>query len=206
MVVGGIQWQNPKTAKIEGTKGGYISALAVHGGHRGRGVAKLLMAAAVEQIRRDGATSSHLVVTQYGIKETPHLDAFYAALGFEHALTRGLKPKSSCPEEAKVSLPGSSEKYDGDSSPPVGVHKQGKKSAPGNILPVSTLPLPPPPGTLVAAQDGQNDPKCPKPKAGLFELRSIPHDYAARVLLSGAPGVSSTNGEAASFSSDKKKF
>lgn len=46
----------------QGSKGGYISALAVADGFRGRGVAKVLMAAAVEQIERDGATASQLVV------------------------------------------------------------------------------------------------------------------------------------------------
>jgi ribosomal protein S18 acetylase RimI-like enzyme len=44
--------ENSKTMKIKSTQGGYISALAVHGAHRGKGIAKLLMAAAVEQIKR----------------------------------------------------------------------------------------------------------------------------------------------------------
>jgi GNAT superfamily N-acetyltransferase len=77
--------------------GGYISALAVAEGFRGRGVAKLLLAAAVEQVSLDGASASQLVVTQFGIAQTPHLDAFYHRVGFLHGPSRGLPPRPISP-------------------------------------------------------------------------------------------------------------
>ena len=104
-VLGGIHWQNPN-AGIRGltgsekSRGGYISAIAVSGEARGRGLGKLLMVAAVEQVLRDGAESSHLVVTQFGAQQTPHLDLFYARVGFIHQASRGLPPKPGAPPRA----------------------------------------------------------------------------------------------------------
>jgi hypothetical protein len=47
-------------------------------------VGGLLVAAAVEQIRKDGARSAQLLVTNFGAAQTPHLKRFYEGLGFQH--------------------------------------------------------------------------------------------------------------------------
>lgn len=92
-VVGGIHWQNPKAAKVEGSKGGYISALAVDDEMRGRGIGKLLMVAAIQRICHDGSNTASLVTTQFGHLQTPGLDEFYFKLGFKHKASNGLPPR-----------------------------------------------------------------------------------------------------------------
>jgi GNAT superfamily N-acetyltransferase len=89
-VVGSIHWQNPKAAKVEGSKGGYISALAVDDEMRGRGIGKLLMVAAIQRICHDGSNTASLVTTQFGHLQTPGLDEFYFKLGFKHKASNGL--------------------------------------------------------------------------------------------------------------------
>ena len=92
-VVGGIHWQDPKASKVESSKGGYISALAVSDQVRGKGIGKLLVVAAVQRIRHDGANVASLVTTQFGHLQTPGLDDFYFKLGFVHQASKGLPPR-----------------------------------------------------------------------------------------------------------------
>jgi GNAT superfamily N-acetyltransferase len=103
-VVGGIHWQNPKAAKLEGSKGGYISALAVSDEVRGRGIGKLLVVAAVQRICLDGSSMASLVTTQFGHLQTPGLDEFYFKLGFTHKASKGLPPRPP-PEPGQPALP-----------------------------------------------------------------------------------------------------
>lgn len=64
--------------------------MAVDKNYRNHGVAKILMVAAVEQFIKDGCMSSHLIVTQFGMMQTPHLESFYNRVGFIHQTTRFL--------------------------------------------------------------------------------------------------------------------
>mmetsp|Transcript_29164 Transcript_29164/g.34368 ORF Transcript_29164/g.34368 Transcript_29164/m.34368 type:complete len:295 (-) Transcript_29164:178-1062(-) len=160
-VVGGIHWQNPKSIQIRSSSsssnnGGYISAMAVCNHFRNRNIAKILMVAAIEQIKLDGGSSSHLVVTQFGLIQTPHLEQFYNRVGFMHHATRFLTKPILYSNQQNNNKDNTLEKV---------------KIAKNQVNSRSTV-----------TKGGMKTTSTPSPRTGLYILPDIPDDYAQRVF------------------------
>jgi GNAT superfamily N-acetyltransferase len=166
-IAGGIHFQNAKTARIPPENGGYISAMAVSSHYRRKGVAKLLMVAAVEQLLKDGCTSSHLIVTQFGMVQTPHLETFYNRVGFIHHTTRFLTNPVVYNDNNNNNNNRHKEKGRDDSLCDGGGNAENDDGG----------------GDGHAVVKASNAPyQTSSPRTGLYVLSNIPGDYASKVL------------------------
>jgi ribosomal protein S18 acetylase RimI-like enzyme len=98
----------PVMGAIQFSHTGCISVVAVLTACRGRRVAKLLMAVALEHIGRHGAECADLYVSCRELKKCPHLHHLYESIGF----TRGphSEAKGGCYKTASAPASGIAEK------------------------------------------------------------------------------------------------